>query len=207
MPLFYTHDINGDAKLAVWHITEGEDYFLKKVAPQREVTHPHKRIQHLAGRYLLKILNPAFPVEAIELDGRRPFLPDNSWHFSISHCEDYAAAIVSRARRVGIDVELISDRMKKLEPKFLNTEEQKLVRTNEAGNLAAALTGAWSTKESLFKWYARGQVDFRQDMLIKEFKLSGEKGQIRSLFCKEVNLELVVSLRYFNRLCLSWVTG
>ena len=52
MPIFFQHQINDDTKLAVWEIKEDEDFFLQHVPLQREITHPHKRLQHLAGRYL-----------------------------------------------------------------------------------------------------------------------------------------------------------
>jgi len=48
MPLVYQQDINEDAKIGVWHITESEDFFLESVFPQKEINHPHKRLQHLA---------------------------------------------------------------------------------------------------------------------------------------------------------------
>ena len=74
MPLFYQHNINDHARLAVWHITEPEDFFLQKTHLQKEIRHPHKRLQHLAGRYLLKILHPEFPLHLIEIaDSNKPF--------------------------------------------------------------------------------------------------------------------------------------
>ncbi len=52
MPLFYQHNINEFTRLAIWHITEEEDFFLQKVPLKRDVSHAQKRLQHLAGRYL-----------------------------------------------------------------------------------------------------------------------------------------------------------
>ena len=77
MPLFYQQDINETTKLGVWKIEEPEDFFLRVVPLQRSITHPHKRLQHLAGRYLLPFLFPDFPHEEIEIaDTRKPFLPE-----------------------------------------------------------------------------------------------------------------------------------
>src|SRR6476661_7771594 len=105
MPIFYQHEVDNDCRLAVWHITEDEAFF--DVPLQRAITHPHKRLQHRAGRYLLRHLFPDFPLELILVaDTRRPFLENEAYHFSVSHCGDYAAAIVSRNRRVGIDIEI-----------------------------------------------------------------------------------------------------
>ncbi|MEO7835325.1 MAG: 4-phosphopantetheinyl transferase, partial [Ginsengibacter sp.] len=95
MPLSYQHNINDSTKLAVWHITENEDFFLEKVTIKNEVTHPQKRLQHLAGRYLLQIIHPDFPLHLIEIaESRKPLLSDGKFNFSISHCGKFAAAIV-----------------------------------------------------------------------------------------------------------------
>ncbi|MDQ6844770.1 MAG: 4-phosphopantetheinyl transferase, partial [Bacteroidota bacterium] len=79
---------------------------------QNIITHWHKRLQHLAGRYLLQELYPDFPYHLIEIaDTKKPFLTGEKYHFSISHCGDYAAVIVSKEMRVGIDIELIRQKI------------------------------------------------------------------------------------------------
>ena len=88
--------------MAVWHIAEPESFFLEQVPLQKQISHPHKRLQHLAGRLLLKELVPGFPVELIRIaDTKKPYLENEPYHFSISHCGDYAAAIVSRLEARG----------------------------------------------------------------------------------------------------------
>src|SRR5580698_3905983 len=101
MPLFYQHTINRSTKLGVWRIEEPEDFFLEKVPLKRNVSHPQKRLQHLAGRYLLPELFPDFPLQEIIIaDTRKPFLENEKYHFSISHSGDFAAAIISSKSRV-----------------------------------------------------------------------------------------------------------
>ena len=115
MPLVYQQNINAVTKMGVWHITETEDFFLQQVPLQKEITHWRKRLQHLAGRFLLKELYPDFPLALIKIaDTRKPFLEDEAYHFSISHCGDYAAVIVSKEYRVGVDVELVNDKIEKI---------------------------------------------------------------------------------------------
>ena len=110
MPLFYQHTINEDTKLGIWRIDEGESFFLEKAPLKQDVSHPFKRRQHLAGRYLLSYLFPDFPVEEIRIaDTRQPFLAGHPYHFSISHCGSFAAAVVSAGNRVGVDIELMTD--------------------------------------------------------------------------------------------------
>jgi len=134
VPLFYQHNINGDTKLGVWRIEEPENFFLKRVPLQRSISHPHKRLQHLAGRYLLQYLFPDFPYELIQIaDTRKPFLSNEAYHFSISHCGDYAAVVVSRKSRVGVDIELIRPAIQKVRQKFLSKEEIGMLQISNTG--------------------------------------------------------------------------
>ena len=128
MPIFFQQDIDESTKLGIWKIEEDEDFFLQHVPLQKEITHPHKRLQHLAGRFLLQHLFPDFPVSLIKIaDTKKPFLEDEAYHFSISHCDDYAAAIVSTTERVGVDVEVPTTRIERIKNKFLNKKELTLL--------------------------------------------------------------------------------
>src|SRR4051812_11343628 len=188
MPIFFQQDIDEDTRMAIWKIEEEESFFLPHVPLQREITHPHKRLQHLAGRYLLRYLFPDFPTELIRIaDTRKPFLEDEAYHFSISHCGDYAAVIVSRKERVGLDIEIVSDKPARIQDKFLS-ETERLIVNREWSIVNAAttsdrispqdsqnttanpkletpnhlLTLLWSAKEAMFKWWGKGKVDFSE---------------------------------------------
>lgn len=122
MPIFFQQEIEAETRLAIWKIEETEGFF--NVPLQRDITHPHKRLQHLAGRYLLRYLFPDFPLGLIKIaDTRKPYLENEAYHFSISHCSDYAAAIVSKTKRVGVDIEVPSPKVEKIKHKFLHPEE------------------------------------------------------------------------------------
>ncbi|MBK7433993.1 MAG: hypothetical protein IPI66_08915 [Chitinophagaceae bacterium] len=56
-------------------------------------------------------------------DTRKPYLDNEPYHFSISHCRNYAAVMVSREQRVGVDIEIVEEKVGKLIPKFLSAEE------------------------------------------------------------------------------------
>ena len=124
MPLFYQQNINATTRLAIWKIEESEIFFSDTIPLQREITHPHKRLQHLAGRYLLRFLFPSFPYSDIQIAAtKKPFLTNEQFHFSISHCADYAVAIVSSTHRVGIDIEVPSEKVVRIAHKFLSEKE------------------------------------------------------------------------------------
>lgn len=202
MPLFYQQDINQTTRLAIWQITEEEDFFLQQVPLQREITHPHKRLQHLAGRLLLKEMFPDFPYELIRIaDTRKPFLPEEQYHFSISHAGDAAAVIISRDHRVGVDVEWRSAKVMKVLHKFLDEGERQLL-DGTIPHLSETLF--WSVKETLFKWHGDGGLDFREHMHILDYAPGGG-GIIPCRFSAEPHTDLGVHFKIFGDLCLSYV--
>ncbi len=206
MPLFYQQDINETTRLGVWKIEEEEVFFLRSVPLQRSTTHPHKRLQHLAGRYLLRFLFPDFPNEEIEIaDTRKPFLPDEQYHFSISHCGDYAAALVSSNARVGIDIENITPRVERIKEKFLHPDELLFVHQHTMEQQIALLTLLWSAKEAMFKWWGKGDVDFSEVLRINDFQFS-PAGIIPALFSKEGSKRsLDIHYQMHAALSLAWV--
>lgn len=208
MPLFYQQDINLTTRLGIWKIEEDADFFLYTVPLQREIAHPQKRLQHLAGRYLLPFLFPDFPYSEILIaDTRKPFLQDQQYHFSISHCGDYAAAIVSRTERVGIDIEIITARVDKIKYKFLHPDELVFVNSYPPVKQIALLTLLWSCKEAMFKWWGRGEVDFSEEMRILPFSL-GDSGEMNAVFAKNgFRVPLVIHYRLTETTSLVWLTS
>ena len=206
MPLFYQHNINDFTKLAVWHIKEPEEFFLEKVSWQNNIGHPHKRLQHLAGRYLLQLLHPDFPLHLISIsDSKKPLLSNHEFHFSISHCGDYAAAIVSENKTVGIDVELVTPKIELIKNKFLSAGELSLLPGIKAGNNFQILTLFWSTKEAIYKWYGKGSISFKKNIVIGELSFENDHGIIGAHFIKDDIVDLKIKFRFFGELCLAWV--
>jgi phosphopantetheinyl transferase len=206
MPIFFQHQINEGTRLGIWKIEETEEFFKGNVPQHRDVTHPHKRLQHLAGRFLLQFLFPDFPYHLIEIaDTRKPFLPDEQYHFSISHCGDFAAAIVSKDKRVGIDIEIPTPKVENIMHKFLSQEEQQQFYKSRLRTPDYRLpTLLWSAKEAVFKWYGNGGVDFRKQIQLK--KLHEENETIDCFFSKDES-ELSIHYRQFEHLALAWVVS
>lgn len=203
MPIFFQHQINPTTRLGVWKIEETEDFFKANVPQHRDVTHPHKRLQHLAGRFLLQYLFPDFPYELIQIaDTRKPFLPGEQYHFSISHCGDFAAAIVSKDRRVGVDIETPVEKIIRIRNKFLGNEE-----TMQLGSLDInQLTVCWSVKEAVFKWYGKGGIDFRQHIHLQ--KMLKAEQQVACLFTRDRQpVHLIANYKFIEYAVLAWVLG
>jgi phosphopantetheinyl transferase len=212
VPIFFQHQINETTRLGIWKIEETEEFFKGTVPQHRQVTHPHKRLQHLAGRFLLRYLFPDFPYELIRIaDTRKPFLPGEQYHFSISHCGDFAAAIVSKDRRAGVDIEIPVEKILRIQDKFLSEEEKKIFNTQHSmlnsqliTHYSSLITLLWSAKESVFKWHGNGGVDFKQHIQLQ--KLHAGIETIDCLFAK-TSQPLSIHYRNFDHLVLAWVVS
>ncbi len=173
---------------------------------QSAITHPHKQLQHLAGRYLLQHLYSDFPHHLIEIaDTRKPFLPNEEYHFSISHCGDYAAAIVSKNKRVGIDIEMITSKVGKVMHKFLSETEISDVNNQSTNQPINHLTLLWCCKEAVFKWYGKAEIDFKDHIHLKDFNSLKDEGIINCDFLKDEKISLQVQYKFFDGMCLAWV--
>jgi phosphopantetheinyl transferase len=207
MPQVYQQNVNAFTRLGVWHINEAEQYFLDRVPLHNNIKHPHKRLQHLAGRILLKELFDDFPLELICIaDTRKPFLPAETYHFSLSHCGDYAAAIVSRHNRVGVDIEIPQKKIESISTKFLKQEEMGILRALPI-KLEQGYTLAWSIKETIFKWYGDGKVDFKEHIKIINCTIDDNQFSANCYFLKGHQISLKVNGIFFNGNCLTWTVS
>lgn len=213
MPKIYSHTINSTTSLAIWHITEGEDFFLAKVPLKANITHPHKRLQHLAGRYLLQEIDPNFPMDLILIaETKKPYVKGDSHHFSISHCSNFAAAIVSTTNRVGIDIELYTEKTLKILHKFLSEAEQALANKFWLVNAPEYITDyyqvttmLWSVKEAVYKWFGNGEMGFIQHM--QAVNIQGEKdGKIEMIFLRNpIPEHIIIEYKMLELFSLAWI--
>jgi phosphopantetheinyl transferase len=126
-------------------------------------------------------------------------LEDEQYHFSISHCGDYAAAIVSRDKRVGIDIEIPGEKALRVKDKFLNEEEKKNFLGDDP---IRTVTLLWCAKEAVFKWYGLGNVDFRNHILLK--KNEDSTGTITGHFIL-TDEPLHIRYHFFDHLVMTWI--
>ena len=203
MPLFFSQQIDEHTKLAVWQITEQADFFMEKVPLSRSITNPHKRLQHLAGRYLLQWLFPDFPIHLIQIaDTRKPFLANETHHFSITHSGNYAAAIVSTNRQVGIDIELHTERIHRVSHKFLNEYEEQIAPPKPS----IYPTLIWSVKEAMYKWNSLGEIDFQEHLQITKTPESlNSSGMIDAYISKPKPSHLTLEYKIWENLVMAWV--
>ena len=98
-------------------------------------------------------------------------------------------------------MELIQPKIEIVKHKFLSEQEQKLLPVTTP----QLLTLLWSCKEAVYKWYGKGEIDFKKNMVIKEIFTHGESGIIKCDFIKDTTIQLNIEFKIFENLCLAWV--
>jgi len=178
MPIIFQQNPTSQLQIAVWHISEPLSFFEQQVMAERTIEHPQVRARHLAARHLLLQLRPSFSLsDLVVADSGKPLVADDSFYFSLSHCANHAAAIVSTAGPVGIDLEPSGDRIFRIRHKFLSDEDQAclqagagLLQLQEGTAAAQWLTRCWSAKESIYKWHGASGIDFREQIRLEKIE-------------------------------------
>ncbi|WP_126971453.1 4'-phosphopantetheinyl transferase family protein [Gynurincola endophyticus] len=211
MALFFEQNIKNGGKLGIWKIEEPESFFSERVPLYQDISHPYKRLQHLAGRYLLRHLVEHFPVQDIKIaDTKKPYLQNDAYHFSISHCGNFAAAIINDNMPVGIDIEIVTPRIQRIGNKFLHEREvDYLSDFVELPQLHLELiTVIWSAKEAVFKWYGKGKVDFKNHITLCKPIVIGTNEEIDMYFMfsrEHTPYEIRIKARLFKHLVLAYI--
>ncbi len=174
MPLLKEWTIGESGKAAIWKVEEPEAFFSEHTGLTPDIKHEKRRIEHLAGRFLLKHLDQGLPLHLIAKDEHdKPRLSNGYCHFSISHSFPFVAAVVDTRHETGIDVQTWNPRIGQIQHKFLSPQEQSFFEGDER-----LLTLAWCAKESVYKWHGRRGVDFRAHLPITAFDPGGEQALI-----------------------------
>lgn len=167
--------------------------FLKTIRSERRAK------EWLCTRILLKELLGELKI-ILNMDDGKPYLADQSYQISISHTQNHAAILLHEKFPVGIDIEMISDRVEKLSYKFISKNEfidneQKLTH----------LLLHWSVKECMFKLINEQGIDFKNHLQVHPFKPS-INGEIYATETRtEQNKTYRLNYEVHSKYVLTWV--
>ena len=180
MPIYKEYDKTG-TRILIWKIGEPEAFFREQTGLQSDKKSELRRLEHLAGRFLLQQAAPGLSLDRIEISHLgKPFLPGNELHFSISHSFPFIGVAVDDHKAIGIDVQTLEDKILRLQHKFLSAEEQALCEQQKE-----KITLAWAAKEAAFKRYGLGAVDFIKHMPIRELQVDDGEATLKMEFTRE----------------------
>jgi 4'-phosphopantetheinyl transferase len=173
--IVFSKNISAKTIITLWKIEESPSYFLDYLGMTlidlpalSNATHPLKQLEWLASRTCVKYSVEALnhPYCGIAKDQHNnPYFIDNQGFVSLSHTNEYAVAVVSFEEEVGIDIEKISDKLSRVAHKFLSIPERL-----HAGDDLFKMCVYWCAKESLYKWYGKKNLSFKENIYIEMFE-------------------------------------
>ena len=177
MSLVLIKETDKDCKLGLWEIKEDYNVLLEKVFlddKEKErleaFRNQARKLEFLSVRALLQTM--VDPQARIVYDRtNKPYLRDNSYRISISHSGSYTAIFLSRARRVGVDMEKMTHRISKIAHYFINPDEKI---TPDKKKQRYHLYIHWCAKESLYKICDKNALNFKKHLIIRPFEPEDE---------------------------------
>lgn len=186
--LNYIKDL--DIELHINTITNLEEE-LFQFAQQKEelgklnsVKAPQKRLEYLTS---LKLIKDQFGFKALLSKNKfgAPFIKGIDKRISLSH--SFPKVVLAVSDNVcGVDVEEVKPKVLRIASKFLNPFE-----IEQTENTSTKTTLFWSAKETIFKIYQKGAVDFKDHIHLKLL----DDESIKAQFLKENGFEIILKYK------------
>jgi hypothetical protein len=180
MAIILNEPFNEDGILGMWEITEDFDYLRsmvtldeKDVERLESFKNHQRKLEWLSVRVLLNSLTDK-DSRIVYGPERKPYLHNNSHNISISHSKELTAILLNKKRRVGLDLEFMSDKVLRIAEKFMRPEELESIDKNQE---IYHLYLHWCAKEALYKICDKVDINFVTNLKIEPFKPK-EKGLI-----------------------------
>lgn len=200
MPISAQSQTTGGARWAAWQIDEPEEWFLAALPgiaadePPFASLKGRRRLERLASRHLLWQLLGDEPYAGVyKNDKGSLYCSDGRPFVSVSHSSGYAAAIRGDTP-VGIDIQAWAPKIERLAVKFMREEEMASLSTQQH---LAHLHVYWGAKESLYKAYGLGGIDFRANLIVEPFMYDEKGGEFEARIEKRGEL-LRFNMGYFS---------
>ena len=210
MPISFQENINDDTAIALWRITENPEELEQQLQLKehemillRSLSGEKRNLHWLATRVLLrKMLNTDDYIDCQADENGKPILINHPHHISLSHSYDYAAVMVSKTKKVGIDIEIIKTKIDRVKHKFLAANELAFINSE---NAVEHLYACWCAKEALYKLNGKKETSFRDHIHLSSFSYH-ETGEIEARIEKSTHQNtFTVKYQKFENYLLGYV--
>lgn len=199
MAIIRNDTLDGGCQLGIWKITEDFTALRSRLKLTRDeldsldrFTHMPRKIEWLSVRALLNEMSDG-KLSICYNGNRKPFIKGNSHYISISHSRDLTSILLSREKKVGIDLEYMSHRIGNISDRFINSNE---TITTEEEQRKYHLYIHWCAKEALYKICDKQDINFRDNLTIESFQPQPE-GWLNG-WVKNKSRNELFRLNYFN---------
>jgi 4'-phosphopantetheinyl transferase len=173
MGLLQKKELEEGVVLGLWQIEEEYDNLLTQIDLSKQdierldsFQNYHRKLEFLSVRALLKELNPE-NYTIVYNGNRKPHLSDNSKKISISHSHEYTSILLSKHKKIGIDLEFMSHKIQCVAHKFINSQEKI---TSDPSLQLIHMYIHWCAKEALYKICDKQDINFRKNLTLLPFE-------------------------------------
>jgi len=201
---FLEKHITNDTTLGIWKCNDLLSNDLESISLKGKDLELFAKIktevgqkQFLGVRLMLRHLLPE--METIDLQktiNGRPFIKGVKQKISISHSGDFVAVLISENNEVGVDIELIGDKVLRVKNKFMSDFELDCFDKLDPDLRRDFSHLLWGAKEALFKLYSKGEVSFKENLLLAPFELKEAGTFIGNIKTSAININC--ELHYFK---------
>lgn len=179
LPIVLNKEVNDNARLIVFNyrnVTEEELRPYTRLNPEEEAiiskfTNTNRRKEWVAIRYFLQNVLEYKDCNIVYNESGAPKLQNPDLNISLSHSSGLAAIILSDSFKLGVDIEVKSNKALRTQSKYLSEAEMGFLDKKNRGTHALV---CWSAKESAYKLLDRKGVQFIDNMRVKPFRLNNE---------------------------------
>ncbi len=174
MTLIMNKPTDDDCIMGLWQIEEDFDRLFAiasldndEIKTLFEFKNDLRQLEWLSVRALLNLLTGKNS-KIIYNKEHKPFIMDGSHNLSISHSHKLTSILLSKNKKVGIDLEFMSHRINKIAHKFINEDE---TITSDKSLEQLHMYIHWCAKEALYKICDKKDINFKDNLTIKPFEI------------------------------------
>ncbi len=212
MAIAYRKQVDEDTEFALWRMEEDADtlYHQLQLNEQEksyvdQLANGKRHLHWLGTRVLLRTMLNTNEYIDCRIDSHgKPYLVNMPYQISLSHSFDYAAVMISKSRPVGIDIELVKQKVERIAPKFLRPAELAFINPEQK---IEHLYVCWCAKEAIYKCYGQKEVSFVDHIKLHPFAYTPEGSLKADLQKGDVDLNYQVDYLHYEDYMIGYVKG
>lgn len=212
MAIAYRQRIDDDTEFALWKIEEQADDLYKQLqldegekAYVEKLSHSKRYLHWLGTRVLLRKMLSTDEYIDCKVDAHgKPYLVNLPYHISLSHSFDYAAVMISKTHKVGIDIEQIKEKVERIANKFMRADELAFINGDKK---IEHLYVCWCAKEAVYKCNGQKEVSFADNIFLEPFNFEHHGVLNANLHKNELNLDYTVGYMQYADYMIGYVKG
>lgn len=209
MALAFRKEIDHFTSFAIWKIEETAEELIAQLQLKEHekafldsLINGKRNLHWLSTRVLLRtMLNTSQYIDCKIDEHGKPYLANFPHHISLSHSYNYAAVMVSENKPVGIDIEIIKNKIERVQHRFMSVSELNFINKDHHTD---HLYSCWCAKEAIYKLHGKKNISFLNHIKISPFHYKTEGSLKGSLISENQTENYLVHYQKFDGYMLGY---